>query len=155
MISQKSKESKISRCLKVPIRVLTKARNYYIQSMSQCAGGVGFASGPMGCPTPHVSSLPKSFSVNSSRLMSNDEDFRELVRIASARRLGNKVEMEILQRRQEQSSAAGVGVVPRSQGVAIGRIEEDKEYEVGDEYLKVYPRSKSCAVGKRNNISML
>ncbi|KAK3021913.1 hypothetical protein RJ639_045207 [Escallonia herrerae] len=113
------------------MRVLSKARDFYIRSMSECAGQVGFgASMGMGCPTPHISSLPRSFSVGSTS-SSYDQDFRELVRAASTRSLGGKVDLEF---RQRQSPASGVNVVPRSQSVAVGRIDEDKPCEFGEDF---------------------
>ncbi|XP_059643791.1 uncharacterized protein LOC132285617 [Cornus florida] len=123
-----TKETKLSRYLKTPIKVLRKARDWYIQSMTQCAGKVSHDN-VMGCPTAQVSTLPKSFSVNSSK-SSNDEDFRELIKIASTRSLGNKIELDLLRRQQsllqQYPVTGGVDVVPRSQSVGIEMIDEDK-----------------------------
>ncbi|XP_059644074.1 uncharacterized protein LOC132285858 [Cornus florida] len=144
-----SKETKLSRCLKAPIKVLSKARDLYIQSMTQCAGKVSYDN-VMGCPTAQVSSLPKSFSVNSSK-SSNDEDFRELIKVASTRSLGNKIELDLL-RRQHSPVTGGVDAVPRSQSVGIGRIDEDKACEFGEDIkvnTDVYPRSRSYAVNSK------
>ncbi|KAK3006365.1 hypothetical protein RJ639_017476 [Escallonia herrerae] len=151
MSAKASKESKISRCFKAPMRVLSKARDFYIRSMSECAGQVGFGAA-MGCPAPHISSLPRSFSVGSSS-SSYDQDFRELVRAASTRSLGGKVDLEF---RRRQSPATGVNVVPRSQSVAVGRIDEDKPCEFGEDFkvmtADMYPRSRSYAVSTRNGM---
>ncbi|XP_057501670.1 uncharacterized protein LOC130785505 [Actinidia eriantha] len=144
------KESKISRYFKAPFRVLAKAHDFYINSLIQCAGRAEFG-GAMTGPTAQVSSsLPKSFSVNSSKA-SDDEDLRDLIRAASTRSLSNKVQLELL--RRQQFPVAAVEVVPRSQSAGIGRIDEDKpcEFEEGDVKVNtdVYPRSKSYAVSKR------
>ncbi|KAL3525585.1 hypothetical protein ACH5RR_013957 [Cinchona calisaya] len=148
------KEGKFSRCIKAPIRILTKARDLYIKSMSDCATNVEIYSsyGAIGCPTPHVAtSLPKSFSVRSSSASRKDDDLAELTRIASTRSVRkNKVELEIL-RRQNQSTlvGGGVSVVPRSHTVAFGRIDEEKPCDFGDSKLKtdhVFVRSGSHVV---------
>ncbi|XP_031115054.1 uncharacterized protein LOC116019101 [Ipomoea triloba] len=164
MMSAKAKtESKFSRRIKAPIRVLMRARDFYIRSLSDCSGKFGSgAVDVVGGPAPHIYSLPRSFSVASSA-SSVEEDMRELIRIASTKSLGGKVEAEILRRRQQPSlrsgsSAAGGGgmrnVLPRSHSVAVGRIDEDKPCDFGD--IKVvpvaYPRSRSCAVSGRNRI---
>ncbi|KAK9284177.1 hypothetical protein L1049_025181 [Liquidambar formosana] len=145
------KESKLSRCLKAPIRILTKARDFYIRSMLVCDGSV------MGLPTGQVTTLPKSFSVNSSK-SNNDEDLRELVRAASTRSLGKKVELDLLRRQQpvtgKSSPASGPNNVPRSASVGIGRIDEDAPCEFGEDVkvkTDVYPRSRSYAVSSRRN----
>lgn len=139
------------RFIKAPIRALTKARDFYINSMTECAGRGSYGGAPM----PYVSSLPKSFSVNSARSSNSDEDFRELVKVASRRSLGRKVELEIL-RQQSPLNNGGVNGVPRSQSVAIGRIDEDKACEFGEDVsVKVdgiYPRSRSYAVPKRSGM---
>ncbi|THG18795.1 uncharacterized protein LOC114263275 [Camellia sinensis] len=153
MSKKGSKESKLSRVLKSPFRVLTKARDFYIQSMSQCAGNFEYA-GAMGCPTGQISTLPKSFSVSSTN-SSNSEDLRDLVRIASTRSLNNKVQAELLRRQQSMKTGA-VKVVPRSHSAGgIGRIDEEEACEF-DQDVKVnvgaYPRSKSHAVTKKVSV---
>ncbi|KAA8531550.1 hypothetical protein F0562_006259 [Nyssa sinensis] len=155
MSKKPSKETRLSRCLKAPIRLLIKARDFYVQSTSECAGRVGYGT-VMGCPTAQISTLPNSFSVNSSKSSNSDEDYRELVRIASTRSLGNKIELDLLRRQQSrQSPTSGMNVVPRSQSVGIGRIDEDKPCEI-EEDIKVktdiYPRSRSYAVSKQNGV---
>jgi len=152
MVTKGKKESRMSRYIKAPIRVLSKARDFYIQSMSECAGQVTYGGG-IGCPMPHVSpTLPRSFSVNSSRSWGHDnDDYRELVRAASTRSLGKKVQLP----EQRQSPVGGVKVVPRSRSVAIGRIDEDKTCDFGQDVKvkpDIYPRSKSYAVSKRSTI---
>lgn len=158
MSTKASKESsKFTRCIKAPIRILTRARDFYIKSMSDCAANVSTygSVSVIGCPTPQVpSSLPKSFSVGSSATSSNDDDFSELMRVASTRSLGKKIELEAFRQQQsrKQLPMGGIAVVPRSHTVAIGRIDEDKACEFGEDIkLKtdVYPRSRSHAVTNR------
>jgi len=147
------KESKLIRCIKSPIRFLGKARDFYIRTMTRWAGNVEQGGGVMGsgAPTAQVSSLPKSFSVNSAN-SSNDDDLRDLIRAASTRSLESKVQLELLRRQP----VAANEVVPRSQSVGSGRIDEDKFYEYeNDDVVKVntdfVPRSKSYAVTRRAN----
>lgn len=141
--NKSSKESRIKKCIKAPIRVLIKARDCYVHSLMDCSGKIGYGS-VMG--VPQISALPRSFSVNSSVSSSRDEDFRELVRIASRKSLVDKAKAELL--RQKSIS----NVVPRSRSVAIGRIDEDKPCDFGDEVIvntDVFKRSRSCAVSYR------
>ncbi|CAK9147544.1 unnamed protein product [Ilex paraguariensis] len=154
MSTKARKKNKITWFIKAPIRLLTRARDFYSRSMSECAGQ--FSDGPygviMGCPTtPQMFNLPRSFSVNSTS--SKEEDFKELMRVASTRSQGSKIELEILRRRQpEQSPVAGVNAVPPSQSIGIGRIDEDKPCEScdfgGEIKVKkvINPRSRSYAV---------
>ncbi|XP_055805428.1 uncharacterized protein LOC129874202 [Solanum dulcamara] len=140
-----SKESRIKKCIKAPIRVLIKARDCYVHSLMDCSGKIGYGS-VMG--VPQISALPRSFSVNSS-ISSRDEDFRELVRIASRKSLVNKMETELL---RQKSIAKNVDLVPRSRSVGIGRIDEDKPCDFGEEVkvnTDVFTRSRSCAVSSR------
>ncbi|KAK6798304.1 hypothetical protein RDI58_006006 [Solanum bulbocastanum] len=141
-----NKESRIKRCIKAPIRVLIKARDCYVHSLMDCSGKIGYGS-VMG--VPQISALPRSFSVNSSVSSSRDEDFRELVRIASRKSLVNKIETELL---RQKSIAKNVDLVPRSRSVAIGRIDEDKPCDFGDDvkvHTDLFLRSRSCAVSSR------
>ncbi|GAV57719.1 hypothetical protein CFOL_v3_01255 [Cephalotus follicularis] len=142
-----SKESILIRFLKAPFRILIKARDFYIQSMTECSGRIGNDS-VVGCPTGHVNNLPKTFSVSSTKSSRSDEDLRELMRIASTRPgLSNKIQLDVLQKLQPPTT--GVKDVPRSHSVAIGKIDEDKECEFGEiSKLKTdfYPRSRSSAV---------
>ncbi|KAH7850576.1 hypothetical protein Vadar_000084 [Vaccinium darrowii] len=111
-----------------------------MRTMTKWAGKVEHGGVMMGgAPTAQVSSLPKSFSVNSVK-SSNEDDLRDLIRAASTRR----------------QPVAAAEVVPRSQSVGIGRIDEDKCYEYeNDDVVKVntdfVPRSKSYAVTRRAN----
>ncbi|XP_060195668.1 uncharacterized protein LOC132624922 [Lycium barbarum] len=146
MSTKAKKESGFKKCIKAPMRVLIKARDCYVRSLTDCSGRIGYGSAIGSCPAvTYISSLPRSFSVNSS-VSSGDEDLRELMRIASTRNLVNKVELEPLRQKS---------VVPRTRSVAIGRIDEDEPCDFGDDVMAspvilvntdVYPRSRSYAV---------
>ncbi|KAI3726369.1 hypothetical protein L1987_66166 [Smallanthus sonchifolius] len=135
MDEKKTKKPSIAiRVLKAPVRVVCKIRDLYVSSMYKCAAGMG---GPTG---PYTSGLPKSYSTASSR---TDDDFAELMRIASTRSLGKRLGPEFLSPQQP--------VVPRSQSVAIGRIDEDKSCDFGNDFRlnsEMFPRSKSHAVSR-------
>ncbi|EHA8590668.1 hypothetical protein COCNU_scaffold022069G000010 [Cocos nucifera] len=110
----------------------------YVRGITGCAGRVR-GGGAIGYPT--FASIPRSYSLGSARTSSSDEDLRELIRAASLSRAGSL------------NAGAGGVVVPRSQSVAIGRIEEDgpcdfdDDVRVGSDLL--FPRSRSCAVGAK------
>ncbi|KAF8404856.1 hypothetical protein HHK36_009746 [Tetracentron sinense] len=140
-------DGKFVRCVKAPYRLLCRARDFYVHSLTDCAGRVS---------TGHnTSSLPKSFSVNSSRSTDVDEDLRELIRAVSKNHSsGNKIDVNLLGQQQLRKSATVSTGVPMRFSVGIGRIDEDKPCDFeGD--IKVntdlkYPRSRSYAVTKRN-----
>ncbi|KAG9440605.1 hypothetical protein H6P81_020770 [Aristolochia fimbriata] len=131
-------ESKFARCIKAPIRVLCKARDLYVRSMTNCAGNMNYSMYP--------TTLPKSFSVASSRA-SDEEDIREVMRMVSQRSQREKSGTL-----SSQSPAVTQGL-PKSFSVGIGRIDEDKpcyfqeDIKVNTDVL--YPRSRSYAVTKR------
>ncbi|XP_055806272.1 uncharacterized protein LOC129874910 [Solanum dulcamara] len=144
MSRKANKESIINKCIKAPIRILIKARDCYVRSLSDCSGKIGYGSAIDSCPAfAQISSLPRSFSVNSSA-SSGDEDFRELMRISSRR---NHMELEIM--RQKSLAKKGINVVPRTHSIAIGRIDEQEPCDFGEEFkmnADVYPRRRSYAV---------
>uniref|UniRef100_A0A7N0SXG3 Uncharacterized protein n=1 Tax=Kalanchoe fedtschenkoi TaxID=63787 RepID=A0A7N0SXG3_KALFE len=110
--------SRFVRLMKLPIRALSRARDYYVRRMvdcgqvSRCPGAYGVGHG-----------LPRSFSVGSSAESDDhrSEDFRELVRAAPVRTLA--------------SGGVQVGRVARSAsvGVGMGRIDEERAFEGEDE----------------------
>ncbi|KAI3462672.1 hypothetical protein Pfo_019335 [Paulownia fortunei] len=153
------KESKFARYMKGPIKILARARDCYVQSLTGCAGHVAYANAIGGCPTPHPVSLPRSFSASSSysNYSSRDEDLRELIRIASTRSLTGKAEAELLRTRKSPPlGGEGVAGVPRSRTVVIGRIDEEKPYEFGGDRVgegpEVYPRSRSYAASRSSSM---
>ncbi|RCV41073.1 hypothetical protein SETIT_9G106900v2 [Setaria italica] len=111
----------LGRCARAPFRVLVRARDLYVSRMAACAGGGGRGGGPS-----------HGFYRSAAGA---DDDVRELIRAAS---------------RAGPPRAPG-GVGPRSQSVAIGRIDEDRACEFGledgERAQAMGPRSKSCAVG--------
>ncbi|KAM1502524.1 hypothetical protein TB2_027027 [Malus domestica] len=153
-----SKESRLTKFMKAPLRVLIKARDFYIMSMTECSGQFDYGTA-MGCPGAQVpSTLPRSFSTSSTRSSTADnEDYRELTRAASARSLRNKIEFDLARKAQlpRQPPVAGVpNAMSRSRSVGIGRIDEDKACEFEEEVQfkrDVYPRSRSYAVSRRTN----
>ncbi|XP_059284860.1 uncharacterized protein LOC132038158 [Lycium ferocissimum] len=108
------KGNRTMRCLKAPIRILSKARDFYIKNLSDYSESVVYGC-LIGCSSaPQLSSWPNStiFSVSSS-VSSGNEDFRELMRIATNTRttsLGNTVESELIM--QQCSAKSRVRVVP-------------------------------------------
>ncbi|CAL9228404.1 unnamed protein product [Arabidopsis halleri] len=87
----KKKETKISKYIKVPIKMLVKARDLYIRSMNQWSSHdliIGSGMG-LGVPVCNVSTLPRSFSASHAQYSMRPEDDRvpELVRAASARNM--------------------------------------------------------------------
>ena len=105
----------------------------------------------------NVATLPRSFSVSSSRLSSGDQDLVELMRIVSRRGLTKKVECEFLRRKglAHGSTRMNDGLHSRSVGV-MGKIEEDESFDFGGgNHFKIngvnFARSRSQIVLTRNN----
>ncbi|XVF44960.1 hypothetical protein PTKIN_Ptkin02bG0165000 [Pterospermum kingtungense] len=146
-----NKQSKLMKIIWSPIRLLSKARDLYMKSIQDCAGGIGYGGG-VACPTaPEASPLPKSFSVNSS-MAGHDEELRQLVRAASKRGIDScKVRHSMKQ--GNVGYGGNMGMRSYSVGVGkIGRIDEDKPCSFEeDEADALYPRSQSYAV-RRNHI---
>ncbi|XP_027178961.1 uncharacterized protein LOC113777927 [Coffea eugenioides] len=154
IIKKAGKQGKFRTCVTAVTRILTRARDFYINCMNNCASNVGTYNsiGGMVYPASHLApSLPKSFSVRSSALIS-DDDLAELLRAASTGGLRNKIELEFL--RQQRPPMGGVSVVQRSQTIAIGRIDEEKPCDFGEDVTlrtDAFPRSRSHAVTNRKD----
>lgn len=155
-------QNRFMRIITVPIRALGKAKDFYVKSMTDVADRVSYGGGSIGGPGGQFSSgLPKSFSTRSSSSRSNEgsDDFSELVRAASARSYGTRIDVDKILQDQLKRSATTTTmgsrqVLPKCGSVAMGRIDEDApsdfEEEGGDAKKKdLYPRSRSYAVGKR------
>lgn len=147
--SPSKKKNRLLLYIKAPLRVLCRARDFYVRSMTSCAGRIDMEGGayPLGYPMA-AGPLPRSFSVASGKSGASEEDLQELIRTASLRRA----------RSQGANAAAVPGAVPRSQSVAVTRIDEDKPCEFGDEKPvgEIIPRSRSYAPGaerKQRNLS--
>ncbi|KAI4369812.1 hypothetical protein MLD38_018216 [Melastoma candidum] len=127
----------IARLLKASSRILSKARDLYVRSLTECSGQVGYGS-VMGCPTGQYvpSSLPRSFSESSARSSSSssrDDDYRELMRLASARSLGGRRVDPGFLVDGGKGERWPPGGVPRSRSVQIGRIDEEKPSDFGND----------------------
>ncbi|CAI0464479.1 unnamed protein product [Linum tenue] len=160
------------RIITCPFRVLGRARDLYVRSLTECATGASHNPSRRRVPyhPSQYSSLPRSLSAASSISNNDGEDLRELMRAASVRVYGhkNEAEMYVEQLRQlRQQETAGPGkVLPKSVSVGMGfmgRIDEDKaceEFEEGaaaadgstggrksdvSKKAEKYPRSKSYA----------
>ncbi|MED6124146.1 hypothetical protein PIB30_056313 [Stylosanthes scabra] len=146
--------NKLVRIITTPIRVLGKAKDMYVRSITQCGQTVTYSN-----PGDAVGRFQRSYSAATSMSGAGSEDYSELVRAASARTLGNRIDVDFVLKQQQQARAqvhqdqdnqqpAGL---PKSVSVGMGRIDEDKPFDLneGDEGVvpNSYPRSRSYAVG--------
>ncbi|KAK6160592.1 hypothetical protein DH2020_003973 [Rehmannia glutinosa] len=163
MKSKVSQQNRFLRMITIPIRALCKARDFYVKSMTNYADRMNYGNVVAVPGASQVSVLPKSFSVSSARSY-NDEDFRELLRVASARGVGDRVGLDSFVIKEQMKMRAGSGggpqaMPPRSSSVTMGRIDEDSPccYFGEDNSTNFvsarnkmqYPRSKSHAVRAR------
>ncbi|PSS31499.1 Arrestin domain-containing protein [Actinidia chinensis var. chinensis] len=153
MRTKTNNQNRFMRIITLPIRVLSRAKDLYVKSMVDCADRVSYGA-VMGVGSGQVSSLPKSFSVGSGR-SSDNEDLRELIRAASTRSFGSRVETDLYLQSQMRRPTTAAAVVPRSCSVGMGRIDEDGPCDFGEVGMGVrpelvYPRSRSYAVPKRS-----
>ncbi|TVU40855.1 hypothetical protein EJB05_14335, partial [Eragrostis curvula] len=127
---------------RAPRRALCAARDFYVRSLTGCAGHIP-GDAAFGYPTFGAAPYGGEFSFASSSRRSSsadvDDDLRELIRAASQRRAAEAA----------AAAAAAAPPVPRSQSVAMARIDEDRPCEFGDAAAGAtfLPRSQSCAVG--------
>ncbi|XP_042493216.1 uncharacterized protein LOC122072854 [Macadamia integrifolia] len=142
-----SKQSRMSRMAKAPIRILCKARDLYVQTLTSCAGnmrhGGNYDTNGLPAAPKSSSNFPRSFSVTSSRSSAaSDEDFRQLMRVASLKALHNKYGTQSPQQQWGRSQSVGASapkgkgtLMPRSvsHSVAIARIDEDKPCDFAEE----------------------
>ncbi|CAJ2643882.1 unnamed protein product [Trifolium pratense] len=154
---KEQKQNKIVRIITTPIRVLGKARDMYVRSITKCGNNMNY-SNPID-PTGRFENLPRSYSAVTSRSGGGDnsEDFNELMRAASARTLVNRIDMDmVLKQHQQETTSRPVSSngLPKSVSVGMGRIDEEKAGDLGEGDVPVvtnsYPRSRSYAVGKTN-----
>lgn len=164
MASKNKKSRLMIRLLKAPIRILAGARDFYVQSLTECSGHVA-----MGCPTGQIiATLPRSFSVSSSsrsHVSSHEDDFRELVRAASANSLSSIRKHEPsdiykisdappVQRRRRRHP----NLMPRSLSSGIGRIDEEEPCEFREDAEVraglLHMRSRSCAVTRGSSAGL-
>ncbi|XP_073051732.1 uncharacterized protein [Primulina eburnea] len=163
MKAKAGQTSRFLRIVTIPIRALGKARDRYVKSLTDYADRVNYSTSTKFVGVSRASGLPKSFSVNPARSY-DSEDFRELVRVASARSLGTSADLDVYMKQQTKTtegprSGVRAGMPPRSSSVAMGRIDEDKACSsFGEEInnvlnlkkeLKNAPRSKSYVAWRR------
>ncbi|KAM7520921.1 hypothetical protein LguiB_019883 [Lonicera macranthoides] len=146
--------SRLMRIITIPIRVLGKAKDFYVNSMIKCSDSASY-----GNLTGLSATVPRSFSVSSSRSSSYDnEDLRELIRSASAsartsmgRHNNNSnndnniilssmnVDLYMMKQQQMRPSSGAMMMgsrrVPRSCSVGMGKIDEDMPYDFGEDQL--------------------
>ncbi|KAJ0011149.1 hypothetical protein Pint_33642 [Pistacia integerrima] len=128
MRSKANKRSKFMLVILAPVKILSRARDFYVKGMQDC--------------NARVVHLSKSLSVNSSKPI-DDEEFRELLRAASRKNM------------QRTKQSGGMG---RSYSVSMGKMgrideEEPCAFEEDGSNSKadvLYPRSRSYAVNRRN-----
>ncbi|MED6133285.1 hypothetical protein PIB30_027046 [Stylosanthes scabra] len=153
------------RIMASPFRALGKARDIYVRSITKCGDSMNY-SNPMDAAN-RFSALSRSHSAATSRRseVSNDDDFAELIRAASARTLGNRIDMDfVLKQQHHQQNHHHVHNskgLPKSSSVGMARIDEENpnDYSEGSVGVhggfgvpEMYPRSKSYAVSKSHNV---
>ncbi|KAJ6344857.1 hypothetical protein OIU76_006403 [Salix suchowensis] len=164
VVNKKSrKESTLKKILKVPLRVLARAMDFYMKGMAEYSDQVCV----MSCPTGNFNNMPRSYSVSSTNPNHLDDDHRDLLRAASTgSNLGSrnkKINANVPARQQysHTKSATRVGDnMPRSHSVPpIGRIDEETPCDFDEEDVKVMssvcPRSRSYAVSKRISVKVV
>ncbi|XP_058068710.1 uncharacterized protein LOC131218045 [Magnolia sinica] len=156
MKNETSSSNKLTRCLKAPFRVLCRARDFYIKSMNNCSSRIDYGAA-MGCPAAVVYTLPKSFSMNSTRTR-EDEELRELLRIVSKReRVAKSTTTTTVKNAVGAKNTKGL---PKSFSMGIGKIDEDEpcyfqdDFKMGSTNASVFPRSRSYGMGKRRGGSL-
>ncbi|KAL6573062.1 hypothetical protein OROHE_002538 [Orobanche hederae] len=124
------KQSRLIRFVNVPIRVLARGRDLFVKNLTGFGGPIAYGNA-MGCPTPHIPSVPRSPSAYSDHRLA-EEELRDLIRLGSTRRL----EQPELRRSRSTVPLGSGGMapsVPRSKTVVFGRIDEEKSYDNGEE----------------------
>ncbi|KAL1540314.1 hypothetical protein AAHA92_24684 [Salvia divinorum] len=151
MKSKAGQQKRFMRIITVPVRALSRARDFYVRSLSDYADKMNYGNNAMAIPvTAQVTTLPRSFTVTSGRR----EAEPGLVRAASARSVGDRAEIESFIK-QQMGAGPGPGpkgMPPRSGSVAMGRIDEDRACVYSGEDNNVsnmFPRSRSHAVTAR------
>ncbi|KAJ9159372.1 hypothetical protein P3X46_024881 [Hevea brasiliensis] len=151
--SKANKVSKLVQMTRAPIRVMCKARDFYVKSMLKFAGSGKVGYGGIGGGTAQ---LPKSFSVNSSRAVDDDEEFKKLLRLLSAKGISELESYLHCREGDGRSYSQGSNGMKRSYSVGvgkIGRIDEDRacsfREDDNDAKANLYPRSRSHALRRK------
>lgn len=162
-VEKQNKFMYFMRIVTLPIRVLGKARDFYMKTMFDCAGRISEGSVVVGYSAPpQVSCLPRNFSGSSLKEGRDVEDLREFIRVMSMRNnnnnginvmtdIGGRGDVEW----RKQAVEGGVGRVGRCYSVGVGRIgrideELPCDFEEVDVKKDVFSRCKSYAITKRN-----
>lgn len=142
-----------------PIPYLTRARDFYVRSITQCAGNSSYV-GIAGAPGATMV-LPKSFSVNSSSGREDDDDYRELVRAASQRGRPTPIRITTLSDHQPFPRSFSTSMATdhrhRSHQLDVGKIDEESPCYFSGSFRKTvdedlrYPRSRSCSSTVQNS----
>lgn len=116
------------------MRTLRSFRDFYVKSITRCAGSVRYEGAAY---NPTLSEFSHSYSFSSNRMRDCENDLGELVQAATM---------------ANEGSAKKEKRVKRSQSVVIGRIDEDEACEFEEEDVKVgssllVPRRRSLDVG--------
>ncbi|KAK7410095.1 hypothetical protein VNO78_00616 [Psophocarpus tetragonolobus] len=152
------KQNKLVWIITTPFRVLGKAKDMYVRGITKCGNNMNYSS-PVDA-AGRFEALPRSYSTATSR--SDNEDFAELLRAASARTLGNRIDVDSVLKQHAQAQAQAQAQarplssngLPKSTSVGMGRIDEDTPLGEGQipALPKAYPRSRSYAVGKTSAV---
>ncbi|KAK3231204.1 hypothetical protein Dsin_003085 [Dipteronia sinensis] len=158
MRSSKHNQNKFVRFITIPIRVLSKARDMYVKSLTDYAKGARYRNTTPG----QFATLPKSFSVGPIRSNTDNEDFKELVRAASVRSMGHTNEAEMLlqqhMRRPTATAAVGSKGFPKSCSVGMGfmgRIDEEKPSDVGEDSVGSVNSNKTESFSRSRTVSVI
>ncbi|GLJ28406.1 hypothetical protein SUGI_0559060 [Cryptomeria japonica] len=134
-VSKKRRVKSFCRGVKAlcPLRYLAKARDFYMRSISECAGRANYSG--LGVS---MLGLPKSFTTSSLR---NDDEFAEVVRAASQRSKSSPVAQQKAIPKSFNSNAAP----------SVVRIDEDSPCYFGGSFKKNaaqpdlrFPSTRSC-----------
>ncbi|KAI9118258.1 hypothetical protein K1719_010590 [Acacia pycnantha] len=136
----------VVRIITLPLRALGKAKDFYVRSITNCGNSVNY-SNPMDA-AGRFEALPRSYSSAATK-QDDREDFAELMRAASVRKLMEKLDADSAVKQKEEAK-----LLPKSVSVAMARIDEDSpSCDFGDTPLSdapdFYPRSRSYAITSR------
>lgn len=133
-----------------PIPYLTRARDFYVRKITQCAGNSSYV-GIAGAPGASMT-LPKSFSTSSAGRV-DDDDYRELIRAASQRERPTPIKITKLMDHQpfprSFSASTAADHNRRNHQLDVGRIDEDSPCYFSGSFRKnveedaQFPRSRS------------
>ncbi|KAI4366494.1 hypothetical protein MLD38_022365 [Melastoma candidum] len=131
--SSSKKWSKVVHVITFPARILAKARDIYVSTLTTCSSRV--AHPYVFCPRHDLLPLHRSFSSGgpSSRFKGYDDDFMELVRAASIRTLSRDDRYVPSLREKVPPGVTevrgGILPLPKSCSLVMGRIDEDKAFD--------------------------